>query len=61
MFRDNDGADQWAHQRLDSVRHPEGHEAVFAVSVEVAGVVEKTKGDARLDDLRGAEGMVEAT
>lgn len=54
-------APMWTHQRLDGVRYPEGHEAVLAVPVEVAGVVEKTKGGVRSDDSRGAKGMVEAT
>lgn len=49
------------HQRLNGVRHPEGHEAIFAVSVEVVGVVEETKGGVWLDDPRCAKGMVAAT
>ena len=57
MFRDKR---ECTHQRLDGVRHPEGHEAVFAVPTEVAGVVEETKGGVRLDDSRSAKGMVEA-
>lgn len=45
-------------QRLDGVRHPEGHEAIFTVSVEIVRLMEKTKGGTWLDDVRGAKGMV---
>lgn len=50
-----------AHRRPDGVRNPQGHEAVLAVSVEVVGMVKKTKGGARLDDSGVAKGMVEVT
>lgn len=48
------------HHWLDGVGHPEGHEAVVAVAVEVVGVVKETKGGPGLEDARGAERMVEA-
>lgn len=49
-----------SHHWREGVGHPEGHEAVAAVAVEVAGVVKEAKGGPGLEDSRGAERMVEA-
>lgn len=46
---------------MDGVRHPEGHEAVAAVAVEVVDVMEEAEGDPGLEDSGGAERLVEAT
>lgn len=62
MFGEMSGrSERRAHQRLDGVRHPEGHEAVAAVAGDVVRLVEEAKGGARLEDARRAEGLVEAT
>lgn len=49
------------HDGLDGVRHPEGHEAVAAVAVEVVDVMEEAEGDPGLEHPGGAERLVEAT